>query len=126
MMLLWALVCGLALSSSVVAQDVADLVFEGGGERLVVRLDALDGMSRRDDTLYLRLSRESSAQFASLSERLIGRTLALTWCDVVLATPRVTAPIRGGVIVVTARDRVREAMLAAWSNGGACPEDLVE
>lgn len=106
----------------------ADLVFEGGGERLIVPGERLaDVVATREPggtaAVRFRLASEDAEAFYALTGRLVGQPLSVVVCGEELIRPIVREPIAGGVGIVT-QDSLPEALaLAAQLTGEApCPE----
>ena len=109
------------------AAPAADLVFEGGGERMAVPGERLDLIVVARDTqgapaVQFRMSDADAKAFHQLTRKTLGRELSVVVCDEVLLRPIVREPIAngGGIIAVgttteamTLRDRL--------SGEEACP-----
>ena len=103
----------------------ADLIFEGGGQRMVVSgdtipfvelLDLGEGLARVD----LVLSPDDRQRFADLTRDLIGEQLTVSVCGIVVAEPHVMDAITGGQIAITGGSEmmadVKDALTAAQTH----------
>ncbi len=106
--------------------DARQIVFEGGGERMVVPgsdlVEVAPYFLNPGHALIFKLNDTDAALFADLTERLIGQPLSVSVCDQELARPVVQDRLQGGSgIVPVVSVEVAVAMAAALRGEADCP-----
>lgn len=106
----------------------ADLVFDGGGERMAVPGERLGGVAVTRDhagggyAVEFRLGQEDAVAFHALTRKLIGEPLSVIVCSEELIRPVVREPIAGGAGIITMDSFTDAALLTARLKGEApCP-----
>ncbi len=102
----------------------ADLIFEGGGERMIVAGDRIPDIALTTDhmggpAVQFRLSKEDGADFHQLTRKLVGQEMAVIVCDEVLIRPRVMQPLSGGAGLITMPSREAALLLIERLRGEA-------
>jgi hypothetical protein len=132
------IVAALTVAGAVRAADIvydgggldrgAVLMFEGGGEVMLVptgRLSAVSRQRRADgvNEVIFRMSEVDALRFEDLTTKAEGQVLRITMCDTVLAEPMVLLPITGGEVLITGgTDAATEELFAALEARRTCPE----
>lgn len=104
----------------------SELVFEGDGARMFVPLSDLSEVVRRkrDDGMNevaFKMGTEDAERFEALTTELEGKTLEMSYCGTVLASPTVLVPIEGGSVLITGRsDLATVALFDALARGEPC------
>ena len=104
----------------------SELVFEGDGARMVVPLSDLSEVVRRkrDDGMNevaFKMGTEDAERFEALTTELEGKTLEMSYCGTVLASPTVLVPIEGGSVLITGgSDLATVALFDALARGEPC------
>ena len=104
----------------------SEIVFEGDGARMVVPVSDLSEIVRRkrDDGMNevaFQMGPEDAERFGSLTTELEGKTLEMSYCGTVLASPTVLMPIDGGSVLITGgTDLATEALFDALARGEPC------
>ncbi|NNE81677.1 MAG: hypothetical protein HKN18_15530 [Silicimonas sp.] len=104
--------------------SAADLVFEGGGERLVVPGERLVEISAaRDyngnDVVEFLFAPKDAAALHDLTKTLLGQQLDVVVCGEVLIRPTIMEPIAGGRGQISMPDQEAAQALAARLQGDA-------
>ncbi len=117
----------LAFLLTAVPCGAADLVFEGGGERMVVPGERLVGVTASldyngRDVVEFAFGPEDTKAFHQLTQKLLGEYLDVSVCGEVLVSPMILEPIEGGRGIISASSRDMAVDLAERLQGdAACP-----
>lgn len=101
------------------------MVFEGGGERLVIEGAALEDVApyavEGGHAVIFRLNDADGAAFSALTGRLIGEVLTMSICGDVVAQPVVRDRLSGSGVVPVADLETAVAYVLALKGEAPCP-----
>ena len=85
----------------------------------VVRRERADGVNE----VAFQMGDEDSVRFEALTTKLEGKTLVMSYCGSVLASPTVMAPITEGSVLITGgTDLGTASLFDALAKGEPCPQ----
>ena len=109
-----------ALAGFPAASAAAELVFEGGGQRMEAEvIDAAPMLRQAQVVLKFRLSEEASVAFGDFTGALLGQDLTISLCNQVLVEAVVQSRIDSGQGVITMIDDTTAEDMAAVLRGEA-------